>query len=99
MPLAAAQALSLTAPGAITYYQRAVETAAGSDTAFLERVHSTLDKSAAAAQEVRRGADNRLRNDQLVRLATVWNELWMALAASAPEPQADAIRRLSIAMR
>lgn len=69
----AAQALSLTAPGAVDYYTRAAAASlAPEDSASLARKRAMITAAAEDAKAVRAEASVRLSASQVERLAAVW---------------------------
>ena len=80
----AAQALSLTAPGAVDYYTRAhTISLAPADSARLGRTQAVIAAAAAEAGAVRAGAAAALTEAQVARLGAIWAGLQLRLAGRA----------------
>jgi hypothetical protein len=70
----AAQALSLTAAGAVEYYTRAAE-GAGADSAAREQAREAIAKAADDAMVVRAAASGALDQAEVARLSGIWTSL------------------------
>jgi hypothetical protein len=70
----AAQALSLTAAGAVEYYTRAAA-AAGADSVGRERAREAIARSAEEAKAVRASASGALDAAEVARLSGIWSSL------------------------
>ena len=81
--IAAAQGLSLTAPGAVEYYERAAASAARADSAQLERKRAMIAASAEQAKAVRAEATGALSAAQVARLGEIWSALQGRIADRA----------------
>jgi len=82
--VAAAQALSLTTPGAVEYYTRATAVSrAANDSSTLEHERAMIAAAAADAAAVRAGAAAKLSAAQVARLGEIWTALQLRLASPA----------------
>jgi hypothetical protein len=97
--VAAARAMSLTAPGATAYYERVIASAAGRDSVVLGRVRTILSGAAAEATTVRDAATGQLSDSQLAQLTDLWTRLWAQVTNGPPSPSDDKLRSLAIAMQ
>lgn len=76
VPIEAAQALSLTAPGAVEYYERAAAVSlAPTDSTALEQRRAIIAAAAEQANAVRAEAPDRLSSAQVARLGEIWTAL------------------------
>jgi len=98
-PVAAARAMSLTAPGAGDYYQRVIASAAGNDSAVGARVRALLDRAVTEAKSVRDAAGEQLSEAQLAQLGDLWTRLLAELTNGPPSPSDDKLRKLAVAMQ
>jgi hypothetical protein len=97
--VAAARAMSLTAPGAVPYYERVIESAAGTDSAVLGRARTLIERSAEEATTVRRGSLDHLSEAQLAQLTDLWTRLWAEVTNGPPSGRDEQLRRLAVAMQ
>ena len=97
--VAAARAMSLTAPGAIAYYERVIASAAGRDSVVLGRVRTILSDAAAEATTVRGASSGQLSESDLAQLTDLWTRVWAQVTNGPPSPRDDQLRRLAAAMQ
>ena len=97
--VASARAMSLTAPGAIAYYERVIASAAGRDSVVLGRVRTILSQSAVEATTVRDAATGQLSDSQLAQLTDLWTRLWAQVTNGPPSSADDRLRSLAIVMQ
>ena len=97
--VAAARAMSLTAPGAIAYYERVIASAAGRDSVVLGRVRTILSDAAAEATTVRGASSGQLSESELAQLSDLWTRVWAQVTNGPPSPRDDQLRRLAAAMQ
>ena len=96
---AAARALSLTATGAVDYYVRVIATTVGGDEAQLTHARAEVERAATRVADIRRTASQQLGDADAQRLETVWDELWVRIAADGDGARAARVRRLHDGLR
>jgi hypothetical protein len=97
--VAAARAMSLTAPGATAYYERVIASAVGRDSVVLGRVRTILSDAAAEATTLRDAASGQLDAMQVAQLADLWTRLWAQVTNGPPSQREEQLRRLAVAMQ